>query len=371
MAAAADPYVEWINTTAAQAELTASQAWAAAAAFEAAFAATVPPPIVAANRATLAVLVATNFFGQNAPAIAANEVEYGEMWAQDAAAMYSYTGSSVAAIKLIPPSAAPQTTNPAGSAGQAAAVQAAAATSAHAGSSILDFDPFGAIASSPLINNATMKGLDGVFNAFGPLLLQVGGVQWATETVQLLIFPLYLTSGKLAMLGPSAAMGAATGADLASSTSADTSAATLAGAHEPDVSAGLGRAVPLGKLSVPPSWGVATQEVRLTAAELPAASPLTPPSAGMAPPSAGMAPPFMGGPVGSMVNTPKNADTRARSGVTNADEAIQNRWARGAFAPVSGLSEREQDELYRLREELADLAMDYDAMARLMREAMR
>ncbi len=38
-------------------------------------------------------LVATNFLGKNTPAIAATEAHYGEMWAQDAAAMYAYAGS--------------------------------------------------------------------------------------------------------------------------------------------------------------------------------------------------------------------------------------------------------------------------------------
>ena len=44
MAAAAAPYMEWMTTTAAQAEQTATHAKAAAAAYEAAFAMTVPPP---------------------------------------------------------------------------------------------------------------------------------------------------------------------------------------------------------------------------------------------------------------------------------------------------------------------------------------
>ncbi len=87
MAAAAAPYVSWMVTTAGQAEETGAQAEAAAAAYEAAFAMTVPPPVIAANRALLMALIATNFFGQNTPAIMATEAEYLEMWAQDAAAM--------------------------------------------------------------------------------------------------------------------------------------------------------------------------------------------------------------------------------------------------------------------------------------------
>ena len=114
MAAAAAPYVSWISATAAQAEQTATQATAAVAAYEAAFAMTVPPPVIAANRALLLMLVATNFFGQNTPAIMATEAQYMEMWAQDAAAMYGYAGASSAASTLTPFTIPLQTTNPGG-----------------------------------------------------------------------------------------------------------------------------------------------------------------------------------------------------------------------------------------------------------------
>ena len=73
MAAAVTPYMMWVSLTGAQAEQAASQASSAAGAFEAAFAVTVPPAAVAANRAQLAALVATNFLGQNTAAIAATE----------------------------------------------------------------------------------------------------------------------------------------------------------------------------------------------------------------------------------------------------------------------------------------------------------
>ena len=72
MLAAAAPYVAWMGATAEQAELAGAQAQAAAAAYAEAFAMTVPPAEIAANRAQLMMLVATNFFGQNTPAIAAN-----------------------------------------------------------------------------------------------------------------------------------------------------------------------------------------------------------------------------------------------------------------------------------------------------------
>jgi PPE-repeat protein len=126
MATAAAPYVAWLTTAAAQAAQAASGARAAAAGYEAAFAATVPPVAVAANRLQLATLVATNFFGQNIPAIAATEAAYAEMWAQDATAMYGYAASSSAASTLTPFSEPPQTTNAAAQSRQAAAVAQAA-----------------------------------------------------------------------------------------------------------------------------------------------------------------------------------------------------------------------------------------------------
>ena len=130
MAAAAAPYVAWMGATAQQAELAAAQAQAAAGAYAAAFAATVPPPEIAANRALLMMLIATNFFGQNTPAIAATEAQYAEMWAQDAAAMYGYAASSAAATAQVTPfTAAPQTTNLAGLAAQGAASAQSAGSS--------------------------------------------------------------------------------------------------------------------------------------------------------------------------------------------------------------------------------------------------
>src|SRR5271165_6153511 len=133
MAAAATPYVDWMTTTATQAEETGYQAKAAAAAYESAFAMTVPPAEVAANRTQLAALVATNVLGQNTPAIAATDALYAEMWAQDAAAMYGYAGSSAAAATVTPFSSPPQTTNPTAAANQAGAVSQATATAAGTG----------------------------------------------------------------------------------------------------------------------------------------------------------------------------------------------------------------------------------------------
>ncbi len=122
MVSAVVPYVGWLGTVSAQAEESASQARAAAAAFEAAFALTVPPPVIAANRVLLATLVATNFFGQNTPAIMATEAQYLEMWAQDATAMYGYAAASATATTFAPYQAPPNTTTPEAQFEQAVAV---------------------------------------------------------------------------------------------------------------------------------------------------------------------------------------------------------------------------------------------------------
>lgn len=133
MAASAAPYVAWLYSTAERAQQTAMQARAAAAAYELAHAMTVPPPAVAANRTQLATLVATNFFGQNTAAIAATEAQYGEYWAQDAAAMYGYSASSTAAVQFSPFSSPRQTTTTDGLTAQQAAVAQAAANASNSG----------------------------------------------------------------------------------------------------------------------------------------------------------------------------------------------------------------------------------------------
>ena len=130
MAAAVAPYVVWLRAIAELCEQSAMQATAAAAAYEAAYAMTVPPPLIAANRAQLMALIATNFLGQNTPAIMATEAEYSEMWARDATAMYTYAASSASASTFSTFAPPPQTTNPGGVAGQAGAVTHATATQA-------------------------------------------------------------------------------------------------------------------------------------------------------------------------------------------------------------------------------------------------
>ncbi len=125
MAAATTPYVDWLALTSGQAAETAAQAQFAAAAYEGAFASTVPPAVIAANRALLAALVATNFLGQNTPAIMATEAHYMEMWFQDGLAMDTYATTAQQAVVLPQQTPAPSTSDGGTSANAAAATQAA------------------------------------------------------------------------------------------------------------------------------------------------------------------------------------------------------------------------------------------------------
>jgi hypothetical protein len=88
-------------------------------------------------------------------------------------------------------------------------------------------------------------------------------------------------------------------------------------------------------------------------------------------------------PVGSVVNAPRNGESRADSrlkvipqmpGESAVDQNTPGRWAKlDQHAPhdASTLSERERDELVTLRKELAELATERDAAARLIKEAIR
>lgn len=103
MMAVATQYLAWLSTAAAQAEQAAAQAMAIATAFEAALAATVQPAVVAANRGLMQLLAATNWFGQNAPALMDVEAAYEQMSALDVAAMAGYHFDASAAVAQLAP----------------------------------------------------------------------------------------------------------------------------------------------------------------------------------------------------------------------------------------------------------------------------
>ncbi len=103
MTEAAAPYAAWLATAACHSEQAATQATVVASAFEAARSATVPPALIAVNRAVTDALARTNLFGFNFPAIAQQEADYAEMWAQDVTAMFGYHSSASNAVSQLGP----------------------------------------------------------------------------------------------------------------------------------------------------------------------------------------------------------------------------------------------------------------------------
>jgi len=129
LAAAVEPYLAWLRTTAQQCHQIGSSAQVAVAAFEIAHLTVVHPSLVAANRMRLAVLLATNWFGINLPAIAETEAEYNAMWVNNSAAMVHYAVASASAIALPRFSSPPPVANPTALSAQASLVPATNASS--------------------------------------------------------------------------------------------------------------------------------------------------------------------------------------------------------------------------------------------------
>jgi PPE-repeat protein len=292
MASAAAPYVQWLTATSAKAELVATQARLSAGAFEAAFTATVPPEAVAANRAQLMTLIATNLLGQNTAAIAATEALYTEMWAQDVTAMTAYDASTTAAEAGWTPFSDPPLT--------------------------LTSLP------TPTYTSFLQQLFDSLFNSLTQQLMNpMTQLQMLSTPAQFAMEPMQMAMGQL-MSGANPLLSGAASVPamdpfLASAVSPAVGGPSTAQLTGSVVSAGVGRASSIGKLSVPANWANAT----------PAPAP-TPPVAEV--PSPAMSPV-----VSSLPTTPYppslNVPGRLIGAVTPAVAAHR---AGGAARPVLG-----------------------------------
>jgi PPE-repeat protein len=357
---AAAPYVQWLTATAGQAEQTAGQARAAASAYQVALTSMVPLPEIAANRTQLAALTATNVFGQNTPAIAATEAQYGEMWAQDATAMYGYAGSSAAASRVTAFTPPPSTTNPSGAASQSAAVAQTTGTATGTGVQSALSQLLNSITSSlqslasPTTSSTSTSGLSGLLSGLlggsstasngsstivtpGGGILDTSGLSLGSILDGVLtsyaVMPGWLGISMMSTmvgttLGP--LMGSAmnlgfTPAIAAANQAAAASAAGAAGAAAAQGAlgsgfagglgglAGLGQAASVGALSVPQSWGWAATPQAALLGGMPLAAPLAGANLAAAsglPMAAGL-PLMMGG-------IPKAAGVAAAAGVGGA-----------------------------------------------------
>jgi PPE-repeat protein len=247
--------------------------------------------VIVANRSLLMTLIATNVLGQNTAAIAATEVHYAEMWAQDATAMYGYAGSAAVASTLTPFNPPPPTTNPAGGAQQAAA----------AAQSI--------VSNGPRVINAIPQALQGLATSAAVPADPVSDfLSVLSPALTLLEIPIGTTSigssatsisagftgvwtnfrgfsinadrdfasgrGPYTGYGPGAANLPNWFLNGQGSVAAPSDAATAS------VSAGLGQANTVGRLSVPANWTVAAPEIRPAAYTLPITSAAAVPEMG-------------------------------------------------------------------------------------------
>jgi PPE-repeat protein len=395
MGSAAAPYLAWMSLTAEQVRQAANQARAAAAAYEAAFAATVPPPLIAENRALLTSLVATNLFGQNAAAIAATEMQYAEMWAQDATAMYAYASGSAAATRLTPFAAPAPNTDPAGLGAQAAAVGQAAGTSAALSPSLLSQ----LISELPSVLQAIATGATSA--TAGDYLNFASGLTFVASGVLFILGP--VLEGPIGTLVPAlSAMGvygpAAAAAGLAGTGALGTPAlvntGTPTGRGRPAVLAGLNRAGSIGGLSVPPAW--VAPAITHEATALPPPTLLGLPEGefdGLGPGSGGMLAGSLmaaaagggGAAGGGWAATRGSGAAQRGAGATQPGAAARAEYgaparvipqvARDAapatpqdqHAPADGpLSQNLRDEVNDLRKQIAEMAMERDLLMRSM-----
>jgi PPE-repeat protein len=295
MAAATTPYVDWLAGTAGQAAQTSAQARFAAFAYESAFAGTVEPAVIAANRALLAALVATNFLGQNTPAIAATEALYMEMWIQDGLTMDTYATISQQAVVLPQQTPAPTASDGGTSANAAAAAQSTANSASSTGTNLAtalqnlfpslssNSTSSNGLSSAALSDLAVPAATQSAVNAVAPVAGATSSILPFQAAYYLTMFasmPAKMLISMSNSMSASQAMQAGQQAMLADVTSLldskmKTMMAGISGQMRgfgSAISAQLASAGKLGGLSVPNGWAQAAPEMVRAAPILPANS---------------------------------------------------------------------------------------------------
>jgi PPE-repeat protein len=242
MQLAAQSYLAWMRTTAAQAHQLAKAAQTAASSFSSVRAEVVPIAEVTANRLQLQQLLSTNYLGQNLPAISMVEEQYAQMWGQNTAALTTYQSSSTQAMSTLTPfTPAPAAAGPLGGifapGSNTATMGLAGLLNLVSGSSA---SSFGSLLQSNLVTTAV---INSTFGSGFPINLLAYLAQTATATnVSNLPSSISGEIGKglseglsgLPTLGPNVA-------------------AMSAVASTGPVTALVGKAVPMGSFSAPPT----------------------------------------------------------------------------------------------------------------------
>jgi PPE-repeat protein len=302
MAAAAAPYVTWLSAAAETAQAAASQARTAASAFESALAATVPLPLVTANRASFTSLVETNYLGQNTPAIAATEFDYVEMWAQDVAAMLGYHAGATSVAAAVSPFSLPPVS--------LSALGGLVAPLAGA-SSALSVIPSAVGEVSSLASTLPLSSFASVAQvAFYPASLMMSPIMMAVQSAN--------SSGMGGMAG-AAGLAAASAPKMVDAV-APKGLGGLGGGLGSGMSAGLGQARLVGAMSVPPTWQGSTP-ARMGSAAMSGLGGAGMPAAAGAPTGGGM--PMMPMPMGGGMGGAGAGGMMGRGGAS--PHVVQNR----------------------------------------------
>jgi PPE-repeat protein len=248
MAQAFEPYLAWLRTTAQQCQEIATSVEVMTAAFELTHWTVVHPSLVAANRARLAMLLATNFFGINYPAIAETEAEYNAMWVNNSAALVRYAATSASTVRPPQFSSPPPVSDPSAATRQAAMVPAT--TTANTGTQTATT----LSGTTQNLATSTAVGFDpnsGWFKYWS---------SWANQFFAASGFPINLLGvfaqlqtaqgfGSIGSLGTDIFGGLAEGT--AALSSADASLVSAAGSLAPQATLGVG--ISLGNLTMPPA----------------------------------------------------------------------------------------------------------------------
>jgi PPE-repeat protein len=259
----------------------------------------------------LAALVATNFLGQNTPAIAATEALYMEMWFQDGLTMDTYAVTSQQAVVLPQQTPAPNTSDGGISADTAAAAQSTTNSASGIGSlgnleslltsgigswgtdleSLLTSGLTNVLGdlgvptslSSPIVSALTSTGLGSATSSLLPIQGAYYATMFASMPAKMLISMSNSMSASQAMQASNQAMLA----DVSSMVDSKMKAmlASISGQMRgfgSTISAQLASAHRLGGLSVPNGWASSAPEMVRAAPVLPATS-ISPvnPSAGL------------------------------------------------------------------------------------------
>ena len=255
-ATAAQPIITYLTETAATLEQASAQATASAAAFEAVYAAVVPPQLVITNRTTQAALLPLAIIPTVAAEIAALDAQYAEMWAQDAAAMAAYQAASLAAGVLSPVTPLTSTTSPATAATADSVALGTDSTAGTAQALLAPVTSAAPLATDPI--TPTFPGLLGSIDNFlgTPAVLNSinGGVNTAAWFVMNTI-PTAVSLGHTLGTVPAIPFALTDSVTpLAGGMVQGTMVGSVSGAG---ASAALGEATAVGGLSVPAGWNAA------------------------------------------------------------------------------------------------------------------